>query len=93
VIVLLYILVRLLDLFICLFVGGGGGGGPLTVRERRDGALALSDIRLLLNQPPRKLGGSYYFCFVDTCLLLVMCLSQAPLLYGDLQLLVCILRG
>jgi hypothetical protein len=34
-----------------------------TVRERRDGALALSDLRLLLNQPPGKLGGSY-FCFL-----------------------------
>jgi hypothetical protein len=34
------------------------------VRDRRDGALALSDLRLLLNQPPRKLGGSYiYFYF------------------------------
>jgi hypothetical protein len=32
-----------------------------TVRERRDGALALSDLRPLLNQPPRKLGGSYFF--------------------------------
>jgi hypothetical protein len=32
-----------------------------TVRERRDGALALSDLRLLLNQPPRKLGGSYFW--------------------------------
>jgi hypothetical protein len=27
----------------------------------RDGASALSDLRLLLNQPPRKLGGSYFF--------------------------------
>jgi hypothetical protein len=36
----------------------------LTVRERRDGALALSDLRLLLNQPPRKLGGSYFFFFL-----------------------------
>ena len=33
------------------------------VRERRDGALALSDLRLLLNQPPRKLGGRYFFFF------------------------------
>jgi hypothetical protein len=27
---------------------------------RKDGALALADLRLLLNQPPRKLGGSYF---------------------------------
>jgi hypothetical protein len=30
----------------------------------RDGALALSDLRLLLNQPPRKLGGSYFFFYL-----------------------------
>jgi hypothetical protein len=30
------------------------------VRERREGALALSDLRLLHNQPPRNLGGSYF---------------------------------
>jgi hypothetical protein len=35
-----------------------------TVRERRDGALlALSDLRPLLDQPPRKLGGSYFSIF------------------------------
>jgi hypothetical protein len=34
------------------------------VRERRDGALALLDLRLLLiKQPPGKLGGSYIFFF------------------------------
>jgi hypothetical protein len=33
------------------------------VRERRDGALALSDLRPLVNQPPRKLGGSCFFLF------------------------------
>jgi hypothetical protein len=33
----------------------------LSVRERRDGALALSDLRLLLNQPPGKPGGSFFF--------------------------------
>jgi hypothetical protein len=35
--------------------------GSITVRERRDGALALLDLRPLLNQPPRKLGGCYFF--------------------------------
>jgi hypothetical protein len=34
-----------------------------SVRDRRDGALALSDLRLLLNQPPGKLGGSYIVIF------------------------------
>jgi hypothetical protein len=34
-----------------------------TVRERRDGALAVSDLRLLLNQPTRKLGASNFFLF------------------------------
>jgi hypothetical protein len=32
------------------------------VRERRDGAVALTDLHLLLNQPPRKLGCSV-LCF------------------------------
>jgi hypothetical protein len=31
------------------------------VRERRDGALALLDLRLLLNEQSGKLGGSYLF--------------------------------
>jgi hypothetical protein len=33
----------------------------LTVSGGRDGASALSDLRLLLNQPPRKLGGRHFF--------------------------------
>jgi hypothetical protein len=37
----------------------------MMVRERRDGALALSDLRPLLNQPPRKLGGGYFYCFLS----------------------------
>jgi hypothetical protein len=47
-----------------LLVQSVSGDMAITVRDRRDGASALSDLRLLLNQPPRKLGGSYFFFFL-----------------------------